>query len=181
MQEEVENKSVNLAIRTTTVSSRVLYQALRSFVQEQRSISASIRSRQQTREQIRLMRQQRKEAPKHGKQTVKQLIGQGQGVEKMDIGNSGIRDFTRIANKYGVDFAIVKDKNEDPPLYTCFFKAKDVDAVRMVLKDYSTVMVKRKERAEAEKPSILEKLKHFKEVVKNTPRKDKEKRKEQER
>ena len=52
MQEEVENKSVNLAIRTTTVSSRVLYQALRSFVQEQRSISASIRSRQQTREQI---------------------------------------------------------------------------------------------------------------------------------
>ena len=31
------------------------------------------------------------------------------------------------------------------------------------------------------KPSILEKLRHFKEVVKNTPRKDKEKRKEQER
>ena len=97
----------------------------------------------------------------------------------MDIGDAGIRDFKHIANRYGVDFAIMKDKNENPPRYTVFFKAKDVDAITAVLKDYSAKQVKRKE--DKEKTSILEKLNQFKEKVKNTPRKDKEKRKEQER
>ena len=38
-------------------------------------------------------------------------------------------DFQKIAKKYGVDFAVVKDKNVNPPVYTIFFKAKDMDAV----------------------------------------------------
>lgn len=53
-----------------------------------------------------------------GKQSVKELIGQDQGVSSMEIGDSGIRDFKKLANKYGVDFAIVKDNNETPPKYT---------------------------------------------------------------
>lgn len=179
MQEEVENKSVNLAVRTGSVSGRVLYQALRSFVQDQRSAVANRTARKESKERLKLAKMERKNAPKHGRQTVKQLIGQGQGVESMDIGDAGIRDFKHIANRYGVDFAIMKDKNENPPRYTVFFKAKDVDAITAVLKDYSAKQVKRKE--DKEKTSILEKLNQFKEKVKNTPRKDKEKRKEQER
>ena len=179
MQEEVENKTVNLAVRTGTVSSRVLYQALRGFVQDQRSASANRAARRESRERLKIAREERRNAPKHGKQTVKQLIGQGQGVESMDIGDSGVRDFKHIANRYGVDFAIVKDKNESPPRYTVFFKAKDVDAITAVLKDYSAKQMKRKE--DREKPSVIEKLKEYKEKVKNTPRRDKEKRKEQER
>jgi hypothetical protein len=179
MQEEVENKTVNLAVRTGTVSSRVLYQALRGFVQDQRSASANRAARRESRERLKIAREERRNAPKHGKQTVKQLIGQGQGVESMDIGDSGVRDFKHIANRYGVDFAIVKDKNENPPRYTVFFKAKDVDAITAVLKDYSAKQMKRKE--DREKPSVIEKLKEYKEKVKNTPRRDKEKRKEQER
>ena len=54
-----------------------------------------------------------KNAPIKGKQTVKQLIGQGQGVSTMDIGDTGVRDFKKIANEYGVDFAITKDKTVD--------------------------------------------------------------------
>ena len=179
MQEEVENKTVNLAVRTGTVSSRVLYQALRGFVQDQRNASANRAARRESRERLKIAREERRNAPKHGKQTVKQLIGQGQGVESMDIGDSGVRDFKHIANRYGVDFAIVKDKNENPPRYTVFFKAKDVDAITAVLKDYSAKQMKRKE--DREKPSVIEKLKEYKEKVKNTPRRDKEKRKEQER
>ncbi len=179
MQEEVENKTVNLAVRTGTVSSRVLYQALRGFVQDQRSASANRAARRESRERLKIAREERRNAPKHGKQTVKQLIGQGQGVESMDIGDSGVRDLKHIANRYGVDFAIVKDKNENPPRYTVFFKAKDVDAITAVLKDYSAKQMKRKE--DREKPSVIEKLKEYKEKVKNTPRRDKEKRKEQER
>ena len=99
----------------------------------------------------------------------------------MEIGDSGIRDFKKIANKYGVDFAIVKDKNENPPKYTVFFKARDADAITQVLKEYSDKQVKRKKAAEKERPSILQKLKKFKEKVASMPRKSQEKRKEMER
>ena len=116
-----------------------------------------------------------------GKQSVKELIGQGQGVSSMDIGDSGIKDFKKIANKYGVDFAIVKDKDVEPPRYTVFFKAKDADAITQILKEYAVKQTKKKEKAAEKKPSILQKLKKFKEKVAAMPRKDKEKRKEQER
>ena len=46
MQEEVESKSVNLAVRTTTVTARVLYQALRSYVQDTKNMAQSYRARQ---------------------------------------------------------------------------------------------------------------------------------------
>ena len=62
--------------------------------------------------------------------------------------------------------------------YTVFFKAKDADAITAVLKEYGDKMTK---HAENERPSVLEKLKAFKEIVPNMPRKNKEKRKEQER
>ena len=40
----------------------------------------------------------------HGKQTVKQLIGQNQGVSNIELTDPSIRDFDRIARKYGVDY-----------------------------------------------------------------------------
>ena len=45
-----------------------------------------------------------------GKQSAKDLIGQGQGVSSAEIAKSGLKDFQKIAKKYGVDFAVVKDK-----------------------------------------------------------------------
>ena len=80
-----------------------------------------------------------------------------------------------------MDFAIVKDKAADPPLYTVFFKAKDADAIKQILKEYAVKQTKKKEKAAEKKPSILQKLKKFKEKVASMPRKDKEKKKEQER
>ena len=97
----------------------------------------------------------------------------------MPIGDKGVRDFKKICKKYGVDFAIVKDKNEDPPIYTVFFKAKDADAIANVLKEYSAKQMKKQEKKE--RPSILEKLKKFKDIVAKQPKKEKERRKEHER
>ncbi len=167
MQEEVENKSVHLAVVTTKVTVRALLRAL-----------AEYKRRRQNKGQL---KQVAKDATIKGKQSVKELVGQGQGVSSMEIGDSGIRDFKRIANKYGVDFAIVKDKAENPPRYTVFFKARDADAITSVLKEYSEKQTKRKKAAEKDRPSILQKLKKFKEKVAAMPRKQKEKRKEQER
>lgn len=183
MQEEVEQRSINLAVRTTSLSGRVLYNALRSYVQDVKNRSSRRLSKKQTKAQIKAYKArakaEKKYAPVHGKQTVKQLLSQGQGAETIDIDKSSARDFKRIANKYGVDFAIVKDKNTTPNVYTVFFKVKDVDAIKKVIKDYSAKQVKFENKEK--KPSILEKLDKFKEIVKNMPKKHREKYKEQER
>ena len=164
MQEEVEKKSVNLAVTTSKVSGRVLLKALYAYADHLKRKKANKESIQ--------------EEPIKGEQTVKELIGQGQGVSTMDIGDSGIRDFKKLANKYGVDFAIVKDKGK-PPKYTCFFKAKDADALLKVMDEYTKKQVKKQKKKE--RPSVLGKLKKFKDIVAKMPRKEKEKKKEQER
>lgn len=165
MQEEVEQKTVNLAVRSSKVTAQVLYKGLKAFINHQKRKAA--------------MKAAEKDEPIKGEQSVKELIGQGQGVSSMPIDDDGIKDFKKICNKYGVDFAVVKDKTVEPPQFTVFFKAKDADAITQVLKEYSAKQVKKKQKAETKKPSILDKLKKFKDIVAKTPRKDKEKRKEQ--
>ena len=154
-------------IKTTKVSLKLLIRALIAYKRK-------LQNKQQ-------LKQAAKNTNTKGKQSVKELIGQDQGVSSMEIGDSGIRDFKKLANKYGVDFAIVKDKNETPPKYTVFFKARDADAITQVLKEYAAKQTKRKKSAEKERPSVLQKLKKFKEKVASMPRKSKEKRKEMER
>ena len=113
--------------------------------------------------------------PTEGKQSVKTLIRQGQGVTSIPLADEGLKDFQKIARKYGVDFAVVKDKNSEPPIYTVFFKAKDQDAITRILQDYSAKQVKNPDLA---KVSVLEKLKKFKEIVAAIPKKVAEKKKE---
>ncbi len=164
IQEEVENKTVNLAVRTGKVTAKELYVALRAYMRYRQNKN----------------RTKQTDITIKGKQSVKELIGQGQGVSSMEIADNGLREFKKIANRYGVDFAIIKDRKEDSPKYTVFFKAKDADAITAVLKEYGDKMTKRKQ-TENERPSVLEKLKAFKEIVANTPHRNREKRKEQER
>lgn len=116
--------------------------------------------------------------PTEGKQPVKRLIRQGQGVTSIPLADEGLKDFEKIARKYGVDFAVVKDKNSSPPIYTVFFKAKDQDAITRILQDYSDKQVK---KPKLEKGSVLDKLKKFKEIVAAIPKKVVEKKKERSR
>lgn len=169
MHEEVSDKTVNLAVRSSKVTVRTMVQALKTYVRHRKNKSAKKEAQ----------KAMKKDTQVQGKQSVKDLIKQGQGVSSAEIGDEGIKDFKRIANKYGVDFAIVKDKATEPPVYTVFFKAKDADAITQVLKEYSAKQIKRKEAKE--RPSVLQKLKKFKEIVAKTPRKEKEKKKEHER
>ena len=113
-----------------------------------------------------------------GKQTVKQLIGQNQGVSNIEINDPSIRDFERIARKYGVDYAVKKDRSTSPPKYLIFFKARDADALTAAFSEYTQRKVKKADRSE--RPSVLEKLSHFKELIKNAVV-DRTKRKELER
>ena len=109
----------------------------------------------------------------HGKQTVKQLIGQNQGVSNIELTDPSIRDFDRIARKYGVDYAIKRDKANDPPRFLVFFKSRDADALTAAMQEFTAKKIKK-----AERPSVLERLAQFKALVQK-PTIDREKRKEQ--
>ena len=105
----------------------------------------------------------RKDVIPHGKQTVKQLIGQNQGVSNIELTDPSIRQFDRIARKYGVDYAIKRDRSSDPPKFLVFFKGRDADALTSAFNEYVGKKVKK-----ASRPSVLQRLAHFKELVKNT-------------
>lgn len=120
MQEEVEQKTVNLAVTTTKLTGRVAVKAIAWYLRHRKEKKL---------EKV-------NEIP-HGKQSVKKLIGQNAGVSTIDVSKTGLRDFERIAKKYNVDFAVTKDKTVDPPKYVIFFKARDADALNQVVKEYS--------------------------------------------
>lgn len=143
MQDEIENKTVNLVISSVKLTARTIERGLRAYLEHQKRRRITKASK----------------IP-HGKQTVKQLIGQNQGVSTMEIHDRDIKAFERLAKKYGVDFAVQKDKSAVQSNYLVFFKARDADALDAVLKDYTTYKMKFKGRK-----SVLEKLRNMKAKV----------------
>lgn len=147
MQEEVENRTVTLSINTAKMTGRVFKDAVRKYLAYRKNTSQS---------------KAYKEVKPTGKQTVKQLIGQNQGVTNVEIEDKSIKDFELIARKYGVDYAIKKDKTSDIPKYLVFFKARDGDALNAAMNEYANKQLKKQT-----KPSLLKKLKSLGELVKN--------------
>ena len=138
MQEEVENRTVTLSVNTTKMTGRVLKEALRKYLAYQKAKKQG---------------KAYKDVKPTGKQTVKQLVGQNQGVTNVAIEDKSIKDFERIARKYGVDYAIKKDKTSDIPKYLVFFKARDGDALNAAMNEFANKQLKAKS-----KPSLLKKL-----------------------
>jgi hypothetical protein len=144
MQEEVEQKTVALVISASKLTGRELKKAIAKLLAHMKD---------------------KKNHPNipQGKQTVKQLAGQGQGMTSIEITDQNIKDFERVAKKYGVDFAVMKDKHEIPPKYVVYFKGKDADAITNAFKEYTADMVKK-----AARPSVLAELRKLAELAKNT-------------
>ena len=149
MQEEVENRTVNLAITTTRLSVQTVVTGIRMYLNHRNNAS-----------------KQKAVKGVHGKQSVKELIGQNQGVSRMPIGDASIREFEREARKYGVDFAVTKDKTVSPPQYTVFFKARDADALQQI----ADSLVAKQMNAQ-KKSSILKQLTKLKDLVASLPSK----------
>ena len=154
MQEEVENRTLTLVVSGTKFTGRLFKAAISKYMAHRR--------------EKKLEKQRSRDSPvtPKGKQTVKQLIGQNQGVSNIEINDPSIRDFERIARKYGVDYAVKKDRSASPPKYLIFFKARDADALTAAFSEYTQKKVKKADRSE--RPSVLAKLAQFKELLKNT-------------
>ena len=154
MQEEVENRTLTLVVSGTKFTGRLFKAAISKYMAHRR--------------EKKLEKQRSRDSPvtPKGKQTVKQLIGQNQGVSNIEINDPSIKDFERIARKYGVDYAVKKDRSASPPKYLIFFKGRDADALTAAFTEYTGKKVKKAEKTE--RLSVLEKLAQFKELLKNT-------------
>lgn len=147
MQEEIENRSVTLIISGAKLTGRVLKAAIAKYLAHRKEKkSAKVRAGP---------------VVAHGRQTVKQLVGQNAGVSNIEITDSNIRSFDRVARKYGVDYAVKKDRSVSPPKYLVFFKARDADALTAAFTEFTAKTVNREK-----KPSVLSRLRQFKDLVK---------------
>ena len=151
MQEEIENRTVNLAISTTKLTARgIIRLAVKGLAYiKRKSREAALKN----------------EKP-DGRQTIQQLIGQNQGVTNIDISQTDLKGFEKYARKYGVDYAITKDKSVFPPKYLVFFKARDADAMTAAFNAYSAEVL-----AKSKRPSTLNRLHKLIDAVKSIPTK----------
>ena len=83
-----------------------------------------------------------------GKQTIKELIAQNQGVEKTELADrEEVKAFDRIAKQYGVDYAIKKGMSpEGKKRYILFFKGRDRSAIDQAMSAYAARYMKKHKR-----------------------------------
>ena len=143
MQEEVEQRTVALTVNTFKLTGRVLKAAISKYLDYRK--------------------EKARDGPVKpcGKQSVKQLVGQNQGVSNIEITDSNIKDFERIARKYGVDFALKKDTSGEIPRYLVFFKGRDADVITAAFREFSA-----KNLEKEKKPSIRKELEQAKQQAK---------------
>jgi len=132
---------VALAINGTKITGRMIKAAIASYLAHRKAAKSQ-------------------DVIPHGKQTVKQLIGQNQGVSNVELTDPSIRAFERIARKYGVDYAVKRDRSSDPPRFLIFFKGRDNDAITAAFQEYANQKVKK-----ASRPSVMKRLEAFRDMV----------------
>ena len=136
MQEQINEKTVAISIKTAKLTAEVLQKAIRKMLSAKKN-----------------------KAPKiyKGKQTLKHLMKQNTGVFSMEITDANIKAFEPIAKKYGIDYSLKKVKGEEPPRYLVFFKGRDVDVMTEAFKEFAAKQLNREK-----KPSIRKTLAAFK-------------------
>ena len=111
MQEEVEQKSLTLTVNAAKMTARLFRAAIAKYVAHKKE------KKHDAQTGVRYV----------GRQSVKKLVGQNQGVSNVELSGEDIKAFERVARKYGVDYAVKKVKG-DAPRFLIFFKARDADA-----------------------------------------------------
>jgi len=133
MQEEVNDRTIALAVRTTKMTADVLRAAILSFLRSRhyRHMNAS--------------KAANKEEPR-GKQSLRKLMNDGSQISNIEITDDNIRSFERVARKYNIAYSLKKDVSVEPPRFLVFFKARDVDIMTAAFREYTGVSLNKDER-----------------------------------
>ena len=115
MQDEVNEKTIALYIKTGKLTAQTLQKAMKAILSKGKKQLSK---------------------PPQGKQSLKQLMKQNAGVSNIEITEGNIKAFESTAKKYGIDFALKKDATESPPRYLVFFKGRDADVLTAALRNF---------------------------------------------
>ena len=140
MQDEINEKTIALYIKTGKLTAQTLQKAMKAILSKGKKQLAK---------------------PPQGKQSLKQLMKQNAGVSNIEITEGNIKAFESTAKKYGIDFALKKDATESPPRYLVFFKGRDADVLTAAFQEFSA-----KKLTQEQKPSIRKALAAFKDKAK---------------
>jgi hypothetical protein len=99
---------------------------------------------------------------KEGQQTLKQLAQHGDKLSEIPLNSDSIKEFTHIARKHGVSFALAKDDSKNPPRHTVYFKSKDTVSMSAAFKEY---IAKELSKTKTKGKPFKERLKKAKEKV----------------
>ena len=125
MQEEVDQKTIALSMKTGKLTAQVLQAALKKYLQHRAKDKTTLH---------------------HGQQSLKQLKKHGAVLSNIEITDANIGLFRTCAKKYGVDFTLRKDATTQPPHYIVIFKAKDADNMEQAFKEFTAKKLQREER-----------------------------------
>ena len=154
MQDEVNEKTIALYIKTGKLTAAMLQKAMKALLAKGKG--------------------QLTKAP-HGKITMRQLMKQGEKVSNIEITEGNIKAFESTAKKYNIDFSLKKVKGEQTR-YLVFFKGRDADVMTAAFQEFSA-----KKLTQEQKPSIRKLLSTLKDkAAALNAQKDKVKKKDRE-
>ena len=131
MQDEVNEKTIALYIKTGKLTAQTLQKAMKAILSKGKKQLAK---------------------QPQGKQSLKQLMKQNAGVSNIEITDSNIKAFESTAKKYNIDFSLKKVKGEQTR-YLVFFKGRDADVMTAAFQEFSA-----KKLIRDKKPSIRKAL-----------------------
>ena len=132
MQDEVNSKTIALAIKGGKITAQTLEKALKKLLAD-------------------LEKSKGQQKTYRGKQSIKHLVQQNAQISNIEVTEGNIKSFEHTANKYGIDYALKKDTSEQPPRYLVFFKGRDVDVLTQAFKEFSAKTVKQKDKSSLRK------------------------------
>jgi len=153
LHEEINEKSISLAVRVGKASANEIRKVLEKIIADMKSQSTAnnITKTNKTPERTESVN------VKRGKQTLKQLSKQNAGLSSVELKDPDLRTLYRSMKQNGVDFAPVKDGKGK---YTLFFKGRDADALTHAFQQYTGKLTNR-----ANKPSISKTLSAMKQAA----------------
>ncbi|GHU79963.1 transposase [Clostridia bacterium] len=140
MQDEVNDKTINLCVQIAKLTTGELKKAAEKMTAELTKPATG--------------KDGKTTELKHGKQTMKQLDRHNAGRSSIELTDPNLRLLKREMNKKSVDFAVEKSGKGK---YLLFFKGNDADAMTQAFNSYTQKLVK-----QAEKPSIKKTLSKMK-------------------
>lgn len=157
LQEEVTEKSIAFVAKNNKMTLSVLKTLISAYLKEKEKQKIS-----------------KGQTIKRKKISLKELSKKYDGLKSIEINEDNIKGFEKTAKKYGIEYALKKDKTTDPPTYIVFFKGKDTDILDTAFREFIG-----NEMDKDKRPSLKQALNKMKEISR-TLNKDKVKNKHQE-